>query len=129
MGGVLPLLVSFGKDVVYPLIDKLFPDAEEREKAKHEYDVLVAQGKLKEMEAAMNIIVAEAKSDSWLARNCRPISMLTLLALTVSWFMGWCAPNVTPEIQAELMTLVQICIGGYIGGRTVDKAFTSIKSK
>ena len=51
------------------IIDKIFPDPEQRDKAKLELFKLQQEGKLKETELSMSAIVAEAKSkDPWTSR-------------------------------------------------------------
>ena len=80
--------------------------------AKHE-------GKLAEHNAAN--IQAEVHSKSWLARNWRPIAMLTFIGLIVAHWFGWTAPNLTEAEILSLLNLVKIGLGGYIGGRTVEK--------
>ena len=72
-------------------------------------------------EAQSKIIVAEASSDSWIAKNWRPITMLIFVGLVVCRWFGFSAPNVTPEIESQLWTLIQIGLGGYIGGRSIEK--------
>jgi len=63
------------------------------------------------------IITAEAQGQSWIQRNWRPITMLTFLALVVCDSFGWLA---NPLAQ-EAWTLLQIGLGGYVVGRTVEK--------
>ena len=63
------------------------------------------------------IITAEAQGQSWIQRNWRPITMLTFLALVVCDSFGWLA---NPLAQ-EAWTLLQIGVGGYVVGRTVEK--------
>lgn len=72
------------------------------------------------------IIQAEAKSDHWLAAVWRPIVMLVFVALIVLRWLGWTAPNLTPELEAQLMVLVQIGLGGYVVGRSAEKVAKSI---
>jgi len=63
------------------------------------------------------IITAEAQGQSWIQRNWRPITMLTFLSLVVCDSFGWLA---NPLAQ-EAWTLLQIGLGGYVVGRTVEK--------
>ena len=63
------------------------------------------------------IITSEAQGQSWIQRNWRPITMLTFLALVVCDSFGWLA---NPLAQ-EAWTLLQIGLGGYVVGRTVEK--------
>ena len=67
------------------------------------------------------IITAEVHSKSWLARNWRPSVMITFTGLIVAHWFGWTAPNLTEGEILSLLDLVKIGIGGYIGGRTLEK--------
>ena len=67
------------------------------------------------------VVVAEAKGDSWLQRNWRPIGMLTLLALIVSYFYGFTAPNIAAPIVERLLAIFQYGLTGYVAGRSGEK--------
>ena len=65
-------------------------------------------------------VVAEAKADSVLTRTWRPIIMLSFAAVVVwSVLMG-------VDIPPTLMVPINIGLGGYIGGRTVEKVAPAI---
>lgn len=63
------------------------------------------------------IIMAEANSASWLARNWRPITMLTFLGLVCADSFGWLAFR----LADAAWTLLQIGLGGYVVGRSAEK--------
>lgn len=69
-----------------------------------------------------DIIKAEANSQSWLARNWRPITMLVFLGLVVLDQTGLLAFRLAPEAW----TLLQLGIGGYIVGRSAEKVSGSV---
>lgn len=70
-----------------------------------------------ELEQRAAIVMPEAKGESWLQRNWRPITMLVFLGLTVFDAFG-----VLPfRLAAEAWTLLQVGMGGYVVGRTVEK--------
>jgi hypothetical protein len=71
--------------------------------------------------AAADIIKAEANSESWLARNWRPLVMLTFTALIVARWMGYSAPNISEAEILALWDIVQLGLGGYAIGRSVEK--------
>jgi len=77
--------------------------------------VVAYEGKL--LDAQGSIILAEAKSDSWLARNWRPITMLTFLVLVVCDSFGW----LPFRLASEAWVLLQLGLGGYVVGRSVEK--------
>ncbi len=64
-----------------------------------------------------SIIKAEANSASWIARNWRPITMLTFLVLICLDAFGVLAFR----LAEQAWTLLQIGIGGYVVGRSAEK--------
>ena len=79
--------------------------------------------------AQAQILAAEMRSDSWLARTWRPLFMLVCMAIVVSFWFGYVPPHITkemPPIIAELFSLIKIGLGGYIGARSVEKIFKEI---
>jgi Holin of 3TMs, for gene-transfer release len=76
------------------------------------------------LDSQMQIIKAEAQGNSWMQRNWRPITMLTFLALVVCDSFGW-LPN---RLAPEAWVLLQIGLGGYVAGRSLEKIAPSIMS-
>ena len=68
-----------------------------------------------------DIIVAEAKSQSWCTSNWRPVTMLTFVGLIVAKWLGYTAPGITPELEMALMEIIKIGLGGYVVGRSGEK--------
>ena len=69
------------------------------------------------LESQKSIIVAEAQGASWMQRNWRPITMLTFLVLVVCDSFGWLAFR----LADQAWTLLQIGLGGYVAGRSLEK--------
>jgi len=69
------------------------------------------------LDAQKSVIVAEATGQSWMQRNWLPITMLTFLALVVCDSFGWLAN----PLAGEAWTLLQIGLGGYVAGRSLEK--------
>lgn len=76
------------------------------------------------LESKTSIVVAEAQGGSWLQRSWRPITMLTFLALVVGDSFGLLATELAPEAW----TLLQIGLGGYVVGRSVEKSMPHLKN-
>jgi len=70
-----------------------------------------------QLEAKAKIITAEAQSKHWLTATWRPITMLTFLALVVCDQFGL----LTFRLSGEAWTLLQLGLGGYVVGRSVEK--------
>lgn len=78
------------------------------------------------MQMQADIIQSEAKGESVLQRTWRPITMLVFVALVVARWLGFTVENLTPELEADLMLLIQIGLGGYVVGRSAEKVAKSI---
>lgn len=78
------------------------------------------------LEAQARVVEAEAKSEHWLTSNWRPIVMLTFASLVVARWFGFSAPNIPLEIENQLWTLLQIGLGGYVAGRSLEKVAEAV---
>jgi hypothetical protein len=132
--------VSAVFDVGGKLIDRLWPDPTQRDAAKLKLMELQQSGALAQLAAetdlkkgAAAIVKAEAESDNWLASSWRPITMLVFVCLIVARWFGWAAPNLQNEEYIKLWSIVELGLGGYVIGRSVEKVVPSlaevIKSK
>lgn len=119
--------ISAGLELGGKLIDRFFPDPQERDKAKLALMEMAQTGELKELAARADVIQAEAQSESWLARSWRPITMLTFVALIVLHWLG-ITPESLPDAQVmSLLDLVKIGLGGYVIGRSAEKVVKEYK--
>ena len=78
------------------------------------------EGKLIQAQSA--VIIAEAQSQSWMARNWRPMIMLEFGALIVLIAAGWMDTDALNAVPEQLWSLITLGIGGYMTLRTLDKA-------
>ena len=120
---------------VLGIVEKLIPDPEAQAKAKIELMSLAQAGELKELEAAMSTITAEAKSDHWIVAAWRPITMLTFVAIIANNYLlfpylslFWDAAPLL-ELPESLWELLKIGLGGYVVGRSVEKATEAYRGK
>ena len=80
-----------------------------------------------------DIIVAEAKSESFIARNWRPIMMLAFVGIIVNNYMllpyliVFGVPAVPMEVPEDMWTLLHIGVGGYVVGRSAEKTMKHYK--
>lgn len=124
---LLPILGSIGGQVA----KNLFPDpADELKRLQLQADLQrEAISRAGELElAAAAIIKAEAESKHWLTANWRPILMLTFGALIVARWVGWSAPGISEAELLKLWDIVQLGLGGYVVGRSVEKVAPAIAS-
>lgn len=118
---------------IVAIVDKLIPDREAKAKAKIELLALAQSGQLKELEAAMNTIVAEANSEHWLVAAWRPITMLTFVAIIANNYILYPylslfwenAPSLV--VPSDLWQLLKIGLGGYVIGRSAEKVAKNYK--
>ena len=116
-------------DIGGKLIDKFFPDPEQKAKAQLELLEMQQNGEL----AKINADIAEQQeitkrwesdmaSDSWLSKNIRPMA---LIAIFIGYFlfamMSAFGFNATESYVQLLGQWGQIVFLAYFGGRTAEK--------
>ena len=82
-------LIEIALGIGGKLIDKIFPDPEQKAKAQLELMRLTQEGELRELEASMSAIVAEAKSsDPWTSRARPSFLYVVYIMILASIPMG-----------------------------------------
>lgn len=126
-------LVSSLLPVVGNVLDRVLPDQVERDKVKAELQAQMLQHSSVIEKAAADVVVAEAKGESWLQRNWRPITMMSFVVIVVNnyiavpWLQTLGAPAVSLDIPPDMWSLLQIGIGGYIVSRGAEKGIKTWK--
>ncbi|WP_444958103.1 3TM-type holin [Microbulbifer sp. ZKSA002] len=115
-------MISAISNLIGKVIDKAFPDKTEANRLKAQVDSQLIVMDLEELKAATQVITSEASGESWLQRNWRPVTMLTFVGLIVFHWLGWTAPNLSENQTLALLEIVKIGLGGYVVGRSVEKA-------
>ena len=108
------------------VIDKLFTSEEERLKAKNEIFKVLQEQQLELKKLQTEIIVTEANGN-WLQRSWRPILMLAFGFIVI--YVKFIAPLISlpiPPLENEFWDLLQLGIGGYVVGRSVEKVAKNI---
>jgi len=122
IAALIPALVPILGDAMR----RLFPDPEAARRAESEI-ALALMNKSAELEAAAAAIIqAEARSEHFLAACWRPIVMLTFAALIVARWLGWSAPGISEAEVVKLWSIVELGLGGYVIGRSVEKVVPAI---
>lgn len=111
------------------VIGKFIPDANARIEAQRELIRMEQDFRMKMLEADVSIaqqqaavITSEAKSESWLARNWRPILMLTFTFIIAWNFIVSPLFHVDKtDIPPDMWELLRLGITGYIAGRSLEK--------
>jgi hypothetical protein len=124
--------VSAAFDVGGKLIDRLWPDPAQRDQAKLKLMELQQSGALAQLAAetelskgAADIVKTEA-AGGFLASSWRPITMLVFVGLIVARWFGLSAPNLQEAEYLKLWDIVQLGLGGYVIGRSVEKIMPGV---
>ncbi len=127
--GIFDFLGSIVKPIT-DLIDNLTTTDEEKGILKNELvklqnnvTVKVIEYQSKLLDSQTRLIEAEAKGQSWLQRNWRPITMLVFLFLVVFDSFGL----LKFRLSGEAWLLLQIGLGGYVVGRSGEKIVEKLK--
>lgn len=111
------------------ILDKFITNPEEKLKAQIQLSQMANDLQIKAMEAdrdfavqQANVITAETKSESWIARNWRPILMLTFTYIIAHNYVFAPLFNLKSlAIPDQMWELLKLGISGYIVGRSVEK--------
>jgi hypothetical protein len=122
-----------------PLITKVFeraiPDPAERAKAQQEMTSVLLENQGKIFDGMKEVMAADAKSESPLTRNARPIvvywSLAVITLIVIGGVFGFAAPilDALKDIPDKLWDLMTYGIGAYVLGRSAEKAVTNWRSK
>lgn len=118
--------ISAALNIGSQLIDRLWPNPEQKAQAQIALLELAQKGDLAEFAARAEIVKTEAASSHWLAANWRPILMLTFGALIVARWFGLAAPALAEAEYLKLWSIVEFGLGGYVVGRSVEKTAPAI---
>ena len=103
------------------VLDKVVPDAAERDRISFEIQQALLANQGRELEEAVKVILAEANGESWLQRNWRPLTMLWFTGLVGAHWLGYTPENLSENVVLGLLDIVQVGIGGYVLGRSGEK--------
>lgn len=110
---------------VSSLLGRLIPDPTAQAQAQLELAKMAQAGQLAELNAAVQIILADAQGNA-LQRSWRPLLFLTFGGLIVARWFGWSAPNLAPGEYEHLWNIVELALGGGVIGRSVEKVAPAI---
>ena len=111
------------------IIDKVIPDPAAKAAAQIELQKIAANGQLAELQADMNEQnnvsdrwKADLGSDSWLAKNIRPMTLIAILAGYFVFAMMSAFNIDTNKTYVELLgQWGMLIMSFYFGGRTLEK--------
>ena len=111
------------------ILDKFFPDPEEKAKAQLELLKMQQEGDFKQIEADIveqqeltKRAQADMLSDSWLSKNIRPMTLIAILSGYFIFAMMSAFGNNANEKYVELLAQWgMLVMSFYFGGRTLEK--------
>ena len=111
------------------LVDKLIPDPAQKAQAQLELAKLAQDGKLADIQADINEAQeltkraqADMASDSWLAKNIRPMTLIFILGGYFTFAMMSAFDIDTNKAYVELLgQWGMLIMSFYFGGRTLEK--------
>lgn len=112
------------------IIDKTIKDKDLAQKIKHDILTQILEHENDYLKEASAIIRTEASSESWLTRSWRPMVMIFFAILLGLYWFGL-APDYlvkNPDTVNQLFKLLQLGIGGYIVGRSVEKTARALSA-
>jgi len=107
------------------ILDDLTGSDEEKSIVKNKLTDLLMNALLQVKQLQASVIMAEIGKGSWLTANWRPIVMMALTGLLIAKWTGFTV-DVSEALELELMKIIKIGIGGYIGGRTLEKVADTV---
>lgn len=123
----LPALLVQALPLIMDVVTKAVPDKDMQEKIKGELgqELLKSQDELAKLGASN--VKAEINGHSWMQRNWRPSLMFVFMLILVNNFVfvpyavsfGLSVPML--EFPQAFWGLLTVGVGGYIGGRTIEK--------
>ncbi len=126
-------------DVGTKLLDRFMPDPVAAEKAKAELAKMAAEGELAKMNVNLeeykteqnNLTArmeADMKSDSWLSKNIRPMTLVFILVTyTIFGLMSAWDIEVNNNYVELLGQWGMLIMSFYFGGRTLEKIMDKVK--
>ena len=132
---MLPALIPVLGGLLGKVIDGVIPDKNQAAEMKLKAMAIMSTEYAAELNSAAQIITAEANSESWIARNWRPITMLSFVFIIFNNFVlvpygeafGFPMPSVM--LPPDMFALLKIGLGGYVVGRSAEKGIKLWKAK
>ena len=132
--GLIGSIISALSGPLGTVAERYFDNKDDAAAFKNAVELEVLKNAKSVEDKAGSIILAEARSEHWLTSTWRPLMMVifvTVIAIhiliipyfltPILWMFGAPIPELMP-IPEQVWTLLTIGIGGYVGGRSIEKA-------
>jgi hypothetical protein len=106
------------------VLDNLTTSKEEKLEAERKVKELIANYEIEMEKNITSRWEADLKSDSWLSKNVRPMTLIFLIVCTMILIFidaGAISFSVDEDWKDLLKMTLMTCIGAYFGGRSYEK--------
>ena len=125
---------------ILEIINKVIPDPQEAARISNALQVAAMNSDSAIVESQSKVIVAEAQGESWLQRSWRPCLMFLLMGVIVwhavfvpvlAFLLGVALIDMVglSVFPNQVWTLLTVGMGGYIGGRTLEKIADKVRPR
>ena len=117
------------------VLGRFFEDKDQAAKAAHELRLEMAKYENNALQAARDVVVAEAKSEHSITSMWRPITMLVFVAIIANnyaiapYLDAMFGVGLMLELPDHIWELVKIGLGGYVVGRSGEKIAKEVGKK
>ena len=129
---MIPLITALAP-LIGDIVKEAIPDPDKKMDAENKVRLALLEN-AKQIEAsASSIVLAEAKSESWIASSWRPILMMNITAIVSVNFLifplieVFTGTKLSILLPPELWTLLTVGVGGYTIGRSAEKVARNLK--
>lgn len=129
---MIPLITMLAP-LIGDIVKEAIPDPDKKMDAENKVRLALLEN-AKQIEAsASSIVLAEAKSESWIASSWRPILMMNITAIVSVNFLVFplvevfTGTKLSIPLPPELWTLLTVGVGGYTIGRSAEKVAVNLK--
>tara|TARA_R110000851_G_scaffold250215_2_gene402708 strand:+ start:206 stop:598 length:393 start_codon:yes stop_codon:yes gene_type:complete len=129
---MIPLITALAP-LIGDIVKEAIPDPDKKMDAENKVRLALLEN-AKQIEAsASSIVLAEAKSESWIASSWRPILMMNITAIVSVNFLVFplvevfTGTKLSIPLPPELWTLLTVGVGGYTIGRSAEKVAVNLK--
>jgi hypothetical protein len=130
---ILATVANFILPGIFKEVDKAIPDQDLGAKLKASIQTAVLSADAEALQEQAGIVTAEAKGESWLQRNWRPVTMMIFVFIVANNYIiapyaqAISGASVSLPTPPDLWALIKIGLGGYVVGRSAEKCVAAWK--
>jgi hypothetical protein len=131
---LLATVANFILPGIFKEVDKAVPDLDLGAKLKASIQTAVLSADAEALQEQAGIVTAEAKGESWLQRNWRPLTMMVFVFIVANNYIiapyaqAISGASVSLPTPPDLWALIKIGLGGYVVGRSAEKCVAAWKN-